>query len=183
MNPRLARALPYALVGAGCAYLYDVATHIQYEHRAGTLGPDFWPKLVLGMAIAVCLWEVVRIALSSGRGSGEVFARLAEQAEREAAASPEPPERLPLLAAGVALTAIYVWLLEPLGFFCATVPYLAAFVVLGGYRRWGVVAAVSGVGTLVMMFFFMKVVYVSLPLGSGPFQEVTLFLMRVMGIR
>jgi hypothetical protein len=29
----------------------------------------------------------------------------------------------------------------------------------------------------------MKVVYVSLPLGEGAFREVTLFLMRTMGIR
>jgi hypothetical protein len=29
----------------------------------------------------------------------------------------------------------------------------------------------------------MKLVYVSLPLGEGPFQEVTLTLMKLMGIR
>jgi hypothetical protein len=33
------------------------------------------------------------------------------------------------------------------------------------------------------MFFFMKLVYVSLPLGQEPFAQVTFFLMRVMGIR
>jgi hypothetical protein len=44
-------------------------------------------------------------------------------------------------------------------------------------------AAVSLLGTLAMMFFFMKVVYVSLPLGRAPFMQVTLFLMQAMGIR
>jgi putative tricarboxylic transport membrane protein len=63
------------------------------------------------------------------------------------------------------------------------VPYIAAFVALGGYRRWGIIAAVSVIGTFVMLFFFMKVVYVSLPLGVGPFQQVTLFLMQLLGIR
>jgi putative tricarboxylic transport membrane protein len=73
--------------------------------------------------------------------------------------------------------------IQRLGFFVATVLYLALFVVLGGYRRWSVVAAVSVVGTLLLLFFFMKVVYVSLPIGQEPYSAVTLFLMRVMGIR
>jgi putative tricarboxylic transport membrane protein len=72
---------------------------------------------------------------------------------------------------------------QPLGFVLATAPYLAAFIALGGYRRWGVNAAVSLIGTLAMMFFFMKVVYVSLPIGGEPFAQVTLALMRLMGIR
>jgi hypothetical protein len=33
------------------------------------------------------------------------------------------------------------------------------------------------------MFVFMKIVYVSLPLGQGPFAEITFLLMRLMGIR
>ena len=70
-----------------------------------------------------------------------------------------------------------------LGFFSATVPYLAAFMALGGYRRWGVIAAVTVVGTLLLLFVFMKLVYVSLPIGRGPFAQVTLLLMQLMGIR
>ena len=34
-----------------------------------------------------------------------------------------------------------------------------------------------------MLFFFMRVVYVSLPLGVGAFQQVTLWLMQLLGIR
>ena len=65
----------------------------------------------------------------------------------------------------------------------ATAPYVAAFLVLGGYRRWGVIGATSVVGTLCMLFLFMKVVYVSLPLGEGVFQQVSLALMQIFGIR
>ena len=83
----------------------------------------------------------------------------------------------------MALTAGYVIFIQRLGFFIATVLYLALFIVLGGYRRWAVVAAVSVGGTLLLLFFFMKVVYVSLPIGQVPFSAVTLFLMQVMGIR
>jgi hypothetical protein len=35
----------------------------------------------------------------------------------------------------------------------------------------------------VLLFIFMKLVYVSLPIGVAPFSEVTLFLMKLMAIR
>ena len=83
----------------------------------------------------------------------------------------------------MAATLAYVALVQVLGFFLSTAVYLAVFLVLGGYRRWGVLAATSVLGALVLMFIFMKLVYVSLPIGSAPFSEVTLFLMKMMAIR
>jgi putative tricarboxylic transport membrane protein len=53
----------------------------------------------------------------------------------------------------------------------------------GRYRRWPVNAAVALAGALVFMFVFMKIVYLSLPLGVGPFEAISLALMRLMGIR
>jgi putative tricarboxylic transport membrane protein len=182
-----ARAAPYVIVGAAAAYLYHVAAHIQYQARAGTMGPDFWPKLILGLIIAACVYEVVKTFVL--RRTAQVEGILSTIVEKTSADRPdssidEPVQSRPaLLVAGIALTTAYVALVQTLGFFSATVPYIAGFVVLGGYRRWGVIAAVSIVGTLLMVFFFMKVVYVSLPLGHGVFQHVTLQLMQLMGIR
>jgi hypothetical protein len=45
------------------------------------------------------------------------------------------------------------------------------------------VALVSVIGTLVLMFLFMKVVYVSLPLGSGIFETLSVKLIGLLGIR
>ena len=183
-NGRARRAAPYMLVGAAGCYLYYVAAHIEYSARAGTLGPDVWPKLVLGLIVAVCAWEVARIfVLRTDRQIEGVLGRLVEEAPADASCEAVATPRPWLLAGGIALTAAYVALVQPLGFFCATVPYIAAFIALGGYRRWGVTAIVSLAGTLAMLFFFMKVVYVSLPLGQGPFREVTLWLMQLFGIR
>ncbi len=174
------------LVGAGAGYLYYVAARIQYQHRADTIGPDFWPKLILGLVIATCIYEVAKLRLIGGRRdvSGLLDEIVEESVQERGDAGPEAPaERRPLLlVAGIALTAAYVWTIQWLGFFLATAPYLAAFIALGGYRRWLVNAAISVLGALAMMFFFMKLVYVSLPLGQGPFAQVTFFLMRVMGI-
>jgi putative tricarboxylic transport membrane protein len=182
------RAAPYLALGAAAAYLYYVAANIQYSARAGTLGPDFWPKLILALIVAACAYEVVKIlVLRSAAEVGGVLEELAgeslehpqESAQPAAPAKPRPW----LLVGGIALTSAYVALVQKLGFFSATVPYLALFIALGGYRRWGIIAATSVLGTLLMFFFFMKVVYVSLPLGVPPFQSVTLLLMQLFGIR
>jgi putative tricarboxylic transport membrane protein len=54
---------------------------------------------------------------------------------------------------------------------------------IGRYRRMGLAIGVSLAGTLLLFFFFMKVAYVSLPIGRAPFSAVSLFLMQVMGVR
>ena len=59
---------------------------------------------------------------------------------------------------------------------------LAAFMLVGRYRRPGVIVASSVVGSLAFVFVFMKIVYVSLPLGVGPFRSVSTWLMAMLGI-
>lgn len=185
---RLKPTLPYVLLGAAAGYLYYVAAHIDYHRREGVLGPDFWPKLILVLVIVACIYEVARRLLRRARDDevGGVLEELVEESARAHgdSALAVPVEHHPwLLVAGMALSVAYVAVIETLGFFSATVPYVALFIALGGYRRWGVTAAVSLVGTLVLMFFFMKIVYVSLPIGREPFAQVTLALMQLMGIR
>ncbi|MBI2509141.1 MAG: tripartite tricarboxylate transporter TctB family protein [Betaproteobacteria bacterium] len=188
-NARTIRALPYAIVGAAAGYLYYVASHFQFHARAGTLGPDFWPEAILALMIAACVYEVVKIA-GFGARAGEVGGVLEEiveeSAEKHADVGPvsAPRESHPwLLPLGMGATILYVLAVPLLGFFLATTIYLAAFMVIGGYRRRGVIASVSLIGTLLLLFIFMKLVYVSLPIGQEPFSRVTLFLMQVMGIR
>jgi len=187
-GPRLARILPYAIVGAVACYLFYIAMNFEFHRRAGTLGPDFWPKAILALLIATCVYEIGKRLLSKTPDvevGGVLEEIVGESAETHAdmggtAAVESHPW---LLLAGMALTAFYVFIIQSLGFFLATAPYLALFMVLGGYRRLVVMAVTSVLGTLLMLFFFMKVVYVSLPIGEAPFSAVTLFLMQVMGIR
>lgn len=186
VDVRLKAIAPYLLVGAGAGYLYRVASQFEFQRRGDTLGPDFWPKAILVLVIAVCLYEIARALLFRARHEvGGVLEELVEESVQERGGSDEeaaPSAFVPLIA-GMALTALYVWLLPLLGFFSATVPFLAAFIALGGYRRWGVLAAVSVAGTVLLFFIFVKVVYVSLPIGQGPFRQVTLALMRLLGVR
>jgi putative tricarboxylic transport membrane protein len=175
------------LVGVAAGYLYYVASGMEFAARPGTLGPDFWPKLILALIILACAYEVVKILVF--RGGAQVEGVLGEIVD-DVSVDPQVPLAMPeatrrpwLLLGGIGVTIAYVAFVQTLGFFTATIVYLASFIVIGGYRRWRVIAAVSLLGTLLMLFFFMKVVYVSLPLGTGVFQHITLFLMRILGVR
>jgi putative tricarboxylic transport membrane protein len=177
---RFSEVAPYAALLAGAAYLYHDTRRFAALGRPGQLGPDFWPKAVLVLLIAVCAIEIVRRVLAAGAAPE----RAAPRAEAPAQAhDEEPPREWRLLAAGIGLTVLYVPGIEYLGFFLATIVFLAAFMWVGRYRRPRIVAAASIVGSFAFVFVFMKVVYVSLPLGWGPFRVFSAWIMAALGIR
>lgn len=182
MLNRLLRAAPYIVVQLAAMVLYQLAGRIEFPAAPGRIGPDFWPKSILVLLGLVCVYEIIKNLLV-----GETFtaAGLLEKFMRDSGAT-EAEEKLRsyplLLAGGIVLTIIYVATIDKLGFFLATIAYLALFMVIGRYRRWGVIAVSSVLGSLALVFIFMKVVYVSLPLGVEPFSAVSLLLLRVMGV-
>jgi putative tricarboxylic transport membrane protein len=70
-----------------------------------------------------------------------------------------------------------------IGFTLSTLLFTGLFIRMGGFRNMAVTAAVSVLGTLLLVFLFMKVVYVSLPLGKGVFGEISIALLPLLGIR
>ena len=186
MRARLQRTLPYVVVLAIVSYLYFLSGKIDFVATGGRIGPNFWPKVILGMATVTCLYEIVKtlfFARAEGNLDG-VLGSVLKETPVEAEMVGKTEEVFPrLLWTGIVLTILYVVLIEKLGFFLCTVVYLAAFMWVGRYRRIGVIVATSLIGSLLFMFMFMKVVYVSLPLGVEPFAQVSFALMRLMGIR
>jgi hypothetical protein len=180
MKGRWKSVVPYAALLAGAAFLYSRTAVFAALGRPGQLVPDFWPRAVLILLMLVCAFEIARVALSR-QGAAAVEEPGAKAA---AAAAQEEGPRYPwLLAAGIAITILYVPGMQVLGFFLATALYLAGFMLVGRYRRPVVIAASSVIGSLAFVFVFMKIVYVSLPLGVGPFQTVSTWLMAMLGIR
>ncbi len=183
---RALRLAPYAIVLALAAYLLHRAGQIDYLAPAGRIGPDFWPKLILGLMIAVCVYEIVRIAAFDRDPPAVGFVqRISPPAGAGApnAAESDGPSYPLRLSLAIVATILYAALVPIVGFFLATFPYLVAFIRLGGYRRLTVAVPVSLVGSLLMLFFFWRIAYVSLPIGREPFASVSLFLMRTMGVR
>jgi putative tricarboxylic transport membrane protein len=181
MSGKLASLSPYVALCAAAAWLYRDAGAFTAAARPGQLGPDFWPRAVLVLLIVVCVCEIVRRVL---------FERLARD---DVPSAPAPggvdaPDASDgrfawCLAGGIALTIAYVLALDWLGFFVATALYLALFMLVGRYRRMRVILSASVLGSLAFVFVFMKIVYVSLPLGRGPFKTLSVWLLALLGVR
>jgi len=190
LGRRLGRAVPYVVVLAIVGALYVLASRIDFTAPGGRIGPNFWPKTILLLAMVTCVYAIAK-SLFFGRGDerqlqGVLGSVLKEvPAEEEATLTADAPEpRYPrLLWAGIALTVAYLFAVEKLGFFLTTALYLGIFMWIGRYRRLGVIVATSVLGALFFVFMFMKVVYVSLPLGVEPFAQVSYFLMKLMAIK
>jgi cytochrome c oxidase subunit IV len=182
---RLARAAPYALLLALAGWLYFLAGRIDYVGPPDRIGPGFWPRAILVLLALVCTWEIARGLIWSAAGSARgVLQSLMEAAAKgEPAAGPVAEASPGRLAAGVGVTLAYVLLVDTLGFFVATAGFLFGFIAVGGYRRWGVALACAAAGSLAMVIVFMKLVYVSLPLGTGPFRSLSLALIALLGVR
>jgi ABC-type amino acid transport system permease subunit len=88
-----------------------------------------------------------------------------------------------LLIIGIAMTVAYAYFVTILGFIICTFLYFALFMIVGRYRKVWAILANSVVGTLVLVVIFMKIAYVSLPLGQEPFSGVTFFVLRMLGIK
>jgi putative tricarboxylic transport membrane protein len=176
---RFARAAPYALVLAAAGVLYHFALRIDASAAGGRIGPDFWPRAILALLALLCVVELAKsfIMADPASAGGLLEAYLDPESSSEKTASTGR------LLWGMGATLAYVLLVGTLGFFLATAAFLSAFIAIGGYRRWSVVAACGIGGSLAMVLVFMKVVYVSLPLGAGPFQALSVGLLGILGVR
>lgn len=150
--------------------------------RAGSteLGPVFWPRFWLAILLALvasdawAAYRRARLALAAAGPPG-VPARASSGIER-------PPESIRLLLAGGALVLAYVVGAIVFGFMLATPLYLFAFAFLGGFRRILPLALIAVATTAAFLFLFVRVVYVSLPLGTGPFADFTASVYQAVGL-
>lgn len=168
--------LPYVVGLAVAAVLFYFARQIDYTPRPGSLGPDFWPKVAIGLMAVVCVFEIARGLLGfKGEAHG-----VADALETDA--DGEQPQTYPrLLAGGVVLVIIYALVVDTLGFLLATFLFLAAFMYLGRYRNHLAIWLTSAGITLAAALIFTRFAYVSLPRGTPPFDAVTDFIRIVLG--
>lgn len=187
MKERLRLVVPYTVMLLIAASLYYAAAliHVSGGSSARGIGPDFWPKLIIGALAALCIYEIgKRLIFGKARDAGgltEGLDRPPVMTDAEPVA-PEAPVDNRKLAAGLVLIAAFVFGVAYVGFFIATALFLASFAWVGGYRRALPVALASVLGAFTLLVIFMRVAYVSLPLGVGPFQSVSVLLLQLLGV-
>jgi putative tricarboxylic transport membrane protein len=179
----LRRAMPYAAVMIVGSYLYWLALQFEFPNVPGRLGPDAWPKMVLGLLLLTCLVGVINSfrradvpADHAGEGRPALPGDIADGEDTG-------PSRYGLVAMGFALFLAYPVALEYLGFPIATFLLMALFMRVGQWRNVPGILLTSLLGTLVLFYIFRGVVYVSLPLGTGRFQDFTLWLAQLLQMR
>lgn len=162
---------------------YILAGNFEYTAKPGRLGPEFWPKMLITALIVLAVLEI-GIALFKGdsKEQEEAVAVVDEESQEENPQD-ETKTRYPaLLFIGIAMTVGYVLLVEYLGFALTTFLYLAGFMYVGRYRRKVVILASSLLGSVFLVMVFVKLVYVSLPIGTPPFDNITYLIYTLLGV-
>ena len=187
MPTKLRRVLPHGVMLAASCWLYWAASRIEAE-TGGRIGPAVWPKAIIAFMALLCAYEIVKRLVvrtdfvAKGLLSGAELPHAQEAATRVGEHRDEGAGTHPMLFAGIALIAAYAVAVQWIGFFVATALFLAIFPWIGGLRRPVVNVAVGLAGTFALAMVFLKVAYISLPLGEGPFRELSLAFMRLIGV-
>ena len=161
----LRRLVGPGLIFLGAVALFVVAGRLPVVPVPGQLGPDFWPRVILIGLMGGCLLKALEMSRSK-----TTLASLAQ------------PLSLPKLVGGIALVLAYPALAPLLGFPLATFLFLLAYMYLAGTRRPVPLVAISTLGTLALLYLFVKVVYLPLPKGAGALDDFTILLYRLLRI-
>ena len=155
------------LIFLAAAALFVAAGQLPVVPVPGQLGPDFWPRLVLVGLMGSCVLKAIEVVRSG---------------QARAARAVTPPLRIPQLAAGIALVLGYPALAPVLGFPLTTFLFLLAFMRAAGTRRPILLFVLATLGTVGLLYLFVKVVYLPLPKGAGVMEDATIFLYRLLRI-
>jgi len=142
------------------------------EMVPGPVGPAGWPRaMIAGIVLCSAIWAAREIWLM--RQGNRVVAE-------EPPADGETGNGLALL--GVGIVVLYGIAIPWIGFALATVLFIAGWCLLGGIRRPVLVAAVSVLGCLVLLYTFVMIASMPLSRGVGVFDTATVTLYTMLGI-
>jgi putative tricarboxylic transport membrane protein len=185
MMQAVGRSTLYAVLFCTALYLFTLTRQFDFPRVPGRLGPDVWPQAILVLLMITCAIGIGRNILAkrrpelSPRRQDEHAILLGDTLSQQ----PSAASGYGLVAGGFLLFLAYPVVLEYLGFLLATFLLMALFMLVGQWRKLPAVLAVSAVGTLALFYVFRGVVYVSLPLGVGPFHDFTASAASLLGMR
>jgi hypothetical protein len=177
------RSAPFAILFCAALFLFMQTFQFDFPRAPGRLGPDVWPQAILILLMVACVIGLARNFLLRARQPGEGQQPSSAAPDDTLAGEPDIPSRYGLVALGVALFLAYPVALEYLGFPVATFLLMALFMRAGQWRHPLGVLVTAAIGTLVLFYVFRGIVYVSLPLGTGPFQDFTVLIADLLKMR
>jgi hypothetical protein len=176
---RVRQILPHSVMLVVSGLLWWAATRIDVD-TGGRIGPSAWPKAIIAFMALLCVYEIAKRLIA-----GSAFTAKGLMSAPEKDPRPAPTRgggNSAMLFGGIGLIAGYVLVVPYTGFFATTALFLAAFPWVGGLRR-PVLSVVLGLGgAFALAIVFLRVAYISLPLGEGPFRALSLGLMRLIGV-
>ncbi len=165
---RLGLIGPLITVGAGIIALislsFDGQSTLVVDENA--VGPKSWPRVMLwGIIITGLLWAIARW----------------RQAVRYTGSIEPVAINLDLTIAGV-LIVLYGVSMVYIGFAYSTFLFLMLWLWLGGIRAPIPLLANSAIGTVALLYGFLKVAYLPLPRGEGFMDTLSVYLYQLLRI-
>ncbi len=156
------------LLGAAI-YLYSLADQLEVFSPPGQLGPAFWPKVSLVLLMVGCAIKII-----------EVLRKKDKKIVPEEKTSPSPPVNVARLIIMIGLVIFAVVAMDLLGFLLANFLFLLFFVGITGVRKRVPLLLIPFLGTILLLYLFVKIVYLPLPRGQGIFNDLTIYLYQLL---
>lgn len=179
---------PVFFIIAGLIMLRFIAENPeQAEMMArGIAGPTTWPKFMLyGVIFFSAAWLMLDVRLVHQHYRAH---KNQPSLERTLGSAPGTPIADPSQSndvkiwIGLAIIIGYGFLIPLLGFTIATFLYFIVWMLLGGIRKPIFISLVSVLGTIAMLYIFIKLALMPLDRGQGMFNEITLSIYRFLKI-
>jgi putative tricarboxylic transport membrane protein len=140
----------------------------------GLAGPLIWPRTMLfGIACCAALLLVRNLLFlhaASEPGGSPAMAAPADDFDNRHA------------ALGIGILILYVGAIPLIGFAMATAGFFLIWLPFGGVRRKRVVLSVALLGTVALLYTFVKLTTLPLDRGIGVFDGFSVALYRLLGI-
>jgi putative tricarboxylic transport membrane protein len=152
-------------------FLYVLAGHLDENPVEGQLGAFFWPKALLILLMASCGLKILESFFAFGKGVADAGLE---------GPSAEIDNRK--LAVMIVMVLAAVFLVENIGFALANFLFLLGFMRIAGLKRKLPLFLISFLGTVFLLYLFVKIVYLPLPKGQWFFDDVTIAIYRFLHI-
>ncbi len=167
-GPILAPLSLVLTIFAAAVFFFVLAGRIDQVPIPGQLGPAFWPKTILIFLMVSCGIKALEVVGTRKKGAVK--------------ASGIGRVNVPKLTAMIGVLFAGVFLMDVIGFAAANFLFMLAFLILAGVRKTWSLLLTSLLGTVFLLYLFVKIVYLPLPKGMWFFDDVTISLYRVLHI-